>query len=41
MSNWKTFSKGILEENPVLVMLLGTCPTLATTTLAMTGVGMG
>ena len=41
MSNFKTFSKGILEENPVLVMLLGNCPTLATTTLASTGVGMG
>jgi electron transport complex protein RnfE len=41
MKNWKTFLKGLLEENPVLVMLLGTCPTLATTTLASTGIGMG
>ncbi len=32
---------GILKENPVLVLALGTCPTLATTTSAETGVGMG
>lgn len=41
MNNWKTFSKGLIRENPVLVMLLGTCPTLATTTLVSSGVGMG
>ncbi len=41
MSYWKTFSKGILKENPVLVMLLGTCPTLATTTLVSSALGMG
>lgn len=33
--------KGIIKENPVLVLLLGTCPTLATTTGAVNGVGMG
>ena len=33
--------KGILKENPVLVMLLGTCPTLAVTTMAFNGIGMG
>ncbi|MFA9380281.1 MAG: electron transport complex subunit RsxE, partial [Acetanaerobacterium sp.] len=32
---------GILKENPVLVLALGTCPALATTTSAETGVGMG
>ena len=26
------FLKGLIKENPVLVLLLGTCPTLATTT---------
>lgn len=41
MSNWKTLTKGIIKENPVLVMLLGTCPTLAVTTLAVNGLGMG
>ncbi len=32
---------GCLKENPTFVLLLGTCPTLATTTSAKTGVGMG
>jgi len=32
---------GILKENPSLVLLLGTCPTLAVTTLAVNGLGMG
>lgn len=32
---------GILKENPAFVLVLGTCPTLATTTSAKTGVGMG
>lgn len=41
MSNWRIFSKGILKENPVLVMLLGMCPTLAVTTFAKNGMGMG
>ena len=27
MSVWKNFIKGIIKENPVLVLLLGTCPT--------------
>jgi len=35
------FTKGLIKENPVLVMLLGTCPTLAITTLAVNGLGMG
>lgn len=41
MSWWKEFTKGILKENPTLVMLLGTCPTLAMTTQAINGLGMG
>lgn len=36
-----TFTKGLIKENPTLVMLLGTCPTLAITTLAINGLGMG
>lgn len=35
------FKKGILKDNPVIVQLLGMCPTLAVTTSAENGVGMG
>lgn len=35
------FSRGILKENPVLMLLLGTCPTLAVSTTATNGIGMG
>ncbi|MBR6102419.1 MAG: electron transport complex subunit E [Ruminococcus sp.] len=35
------FTKGLLKENPVLVMLLGMCPTLAVTTMASNAIGMG
>ncbi|MDR3094460.1 MAG: electron transport complex subunit E [Bacteroidales bacterium] len=41
MSHWKTFSNGILKENPAFVLVLGMCPTLATTTSAINGLGMG
>ncbi len=41
MSNWKEFSKGLIKENPNLVGLLGMCPTLAVTTQAVNGLGMG
>ncbi len=34
-------TKGIIKENPTLVMLLGMCPTLAVTTQAKNGIGMG
>ena len=34
-------TKGILRENPVLRLCLGTCPTLAITTAAVNGLGMG
>lgn len=34
-------TKGIIKENPVLVLILGTCPTLAVTTMASNGIGMG
>ncbi len=35
------FTAGIIKENPVLRLVLGTCPTLAVTTMAMNGLGMG
>lgn len=35
------FSRGVLKENPVLMLLLGTCPILAVSTTAMNGIGMG
>ena len=41
MSNWKTFTKRLIKENPILVLLLGCCPTLATTTSAINGMSMG
>ena len=37
----EAFSKGLIRENPVLRLVLGTCPTLAVTTAAMNGLGMG
>ena len=41
MNSWKTLTNGIIKENPVLVLVLGTCPTIAVTTMAMNGLGMG
>lgn len=38
---FKEFTKGILAENPVLRLVLGTCPTLAVTTAASNAIGMG
>ena len=32
---------GIIKENPTFVLMLGMCPTLATTTTAINGLGMG
>ncbi len=40
-SIFSDFVKGIWKENPVLVLLLGTCPTLALTGSAVNGLGMG
>ena len=36
-----TFTNGFIKENPVLRLVLGTCPTLAVTTMAKNGIGMG
>ena len=40
-SNLSIFMRGILKENPVLVLILGTCPTLATTQTVDGAFGMG
>ncbi len=37
----KTFLNGIFKENPTFVLFLGMCPTLAVTTAAVNGLGMG
>ena len=37
----KTITNGIITENPTFVLLLGMCPTLATTTSAINGLSMG
>lgn len=37
----KTFFNGLFKENPIFFQLLGMCPTLAVTTSAMNGLGMG
>lgn len=41
MTKWQNFIKGIIKENPVLVLVLGTCPTLAVTTSVSNALGMG
>lgn len=41
MANWNNLTKGFFKENPVFVLLLGCCPTLATTTSAINGLSMG
>lgn len=37
----RIFMNGVLTENPTFRLVLGTCPTLAVTTLAVNGLGMG
>ncbi len=41
MNQLTNFTKGFLKENPILVLLLGNCPTLAVTSSAVNGLGMG
>lgn len=41
MSALKEFTKGFVKENPLFVLVLGTCPSLAVTTSAINGIGMG
>jgi len=40
-SNLKLFTRGIIRNNPTFVLVLGMCPTLATTTSAVNGMSMG
>ncbi|MCK4798312.1 MAG: electron transport complex subunit E [Spirochaetes bacterium] len=35
------FSKGIIKENPVFILLLGLCPVLAVSSMVANGIGMG
>jgi len=41
MNQWTNFTKGFIRENAVFVLLLGLCPTLAVTSSAINGMGMG
>ena len=40
-NNMSIILKGLLLENPVFVLILGTCPTLATSTTLIGALGMG
>lgn len=40
-SKLSILTNGLIKENPVLVLVIGTCPTLATSTSVETGLGMG
>lgn len=41
MNIGKIIKNGLIDENPVLVQVIGMCPTLAVTTSAINGLGMG
>lgn len=41
MKKSQIFMNGVIKENPVLMLMLGTCPALAVTTSAINGLGMG
>lgn len=41
MNKLSCFTNGFFKENPILVLVLGTCPTLATTSSSLNGLGMG
>ncbi|MCQ2770649.1 MAG: electron transport complex subunit RsxE, partial [Clostridia bacterium] len=41
MNKLNILLKGLIKENPVLVLVLGTCPTLAMTTSMSNAIGMG
>ena len=41
MSFGKVFKNGLIDENPTFVQVIGMCPTLAVTTSAINGMGMG
>lgn len=41
MATWSDFTRGLWKEHPIFVLVLGMCPTLAVTTSAINGIGMG
>ena len=41
MNSLKIIANGLIKENPTFVLLLGMCPTLATTTSLINGISMG
>ena len=41
MTHLKIFLNGLINENPIFVLLLGMCPTLGTTSSTLNGMGMG
>ena len=41
MTKFQLITKGLIKDNPTFVLLLGMCPTLATTTSAIDGLSMG
>ncbi len=41
MTKLQLITKGLIKDNPTFVLLLGMCPTLATTTSAINGLSMG
>ena len=41
MNSLKIIVNGLIKENPTFVLLLGMCPTLATTTSLINGISMG
>ena len=38
---WERIYNGVVKENPAFILMLGMCPTLAVTTSATNGLGMG
>lgn len=41
MTKFQLITKGLVKDNPTFVLILGMCPTLATTTSAVNGLSMG
>ena len=41
MTKLQLITKGLVKDNPTFVLILGMCPTLATTTSAINGLSMG
>jgi electron transport complex protein RnfE len=41
MNIWRIFTNGLMRENPLLVLMIGLCSSLAVTTSVVNGIGMG